>query len=121
MYLDYSKAVYLFQVYNIRLVKYYVSLYFKDWHITDLEQCGMIGLTEAIFKFDIRRCIHFCSYAYFNIKRAKKKFELFNRKNVFSNMKKIIETIKLNVSSVSEMITNNAVFCSPNVSSSSSS
>lgn len=70
MYLDYSKAVYLFQVYNIRLVKYYVSLYFKDWHITDLEQCGMIGLTEAIFKFDIRRCIHFCSYAYFNIKRA---------------------------------------------------
>lgn len=70
MYLDYSKAVYLFQVYNIRLVKYYVSLYFKDWHITDLEQCGMIGLTEAIFKFDIRKGTHFCSYAYFNIKRA---------------------------------------------------
>lgn len=70
LYLDYSKAVYLFQVCNIRLVKYYVSLYFRDWHIEDLEQCGMIGLTEAILKFDIRKCIHFCSYAYFNIKRA---------------------------------------------------
>ena len=70
MYLDYSKAVYLFQVYNIRLVKYCVSLYFRNWHTEDLEQCGMIGLTEAISKFDIRKCIHFCSYAYSNIKGA---------------------------------------------------
>ena len=70
LYLDYSKAVYLFQVRNIRLVKYYVSLYFRNWHTEDLEQCGMIGLTEAISKFDIRKETHFCSYAYFSIKRA---------------------------------------------------
>ena len=70
MYLDYSKAVYLFQIHNIPLVKYFVKLYFTDWHIEELEQSGMIGLTEAILKFDIRKCIPFSSYAYFYIKRS---------------------------------------------------
>ena len=69
MYISYSKAFYLFEVHNFKLVWSFVEKNFGHWNFEDLVQSGIFGLIEAFKRFDIRRGIHFSRYAYFWIQK----------------------------------------------------
>ena len=69
MYLSYSEAFYQFQIHNFRLVESFVEKKFGHWNEEDLIQAGILGLNEAIKKFDIRKGVYFSSYAYFLIQK----------------------------------------------------
>ena len=68
LYLSYSEARYQFQVKNLGLVDYFISLYFRDWNFEDLRHSGFLGLNRAILNFDIRKGVFFSSYSFYWIK-----------------------------------------------------